>query len=101
MIDPSSSRFSLTRATMVTFGLALAGAVLGLLRESVVARVFGASPATDALYLGLRVLGFFGALTTGGVIAAIVIPRYMSARGRGQQSSVETSGRILSYAVTG
>ncbi|MFJ9827574.1 murein biosynthesis integral membrane protein MurJ [Streptomyces sp. NPDC101160] len=76
-----SGRF-LLRAAVVTAGLTAAGAVLGLLRDQILARYFGAGAETDAFLVAWTVPEFASTLLIEDAMALILVPAFSRALAR-------------------
>ncbi|MFF7179525.1 lipid II flippase MurJ [Streptomyces sp. NPDC008121] len=73
-----SGRF-LARAAAVTAGLTAAGAVLGLVRDQILARYFGAGAETDAFLVAWTVPEFASTLLIEDAMALILVPAFARA----------------------
>jgi putative peptidoglycan lipid II flippase len=76
------SRAFVARATLVTASLSLAGAVLGLVRDQALARLFGAGSATDAFLVAWTVPEFAATLLIEDGLAFVLIPAFSAALAR-------------------
>ncbi|MFF6995131.1 lipid II flippase MurJ [Streptomyces sp. NPDC008313] len=82
---PASGRF-LARAALVTVGLSLAGALLGLGRDQALAHLFGAGSDTDAFLVAWTVPEFAATLLIEDGLAFVLVPAFsmaVSRRARG------------------
>ncbi|MEV4945035.1 lipid II flippase MurJ [Streptomyces sp. NPDC053755] len=77
----ASGRF-LARAAAVTAGLTAAGAVLGLVRDQILARYFGAGAETDAFLIAWTVPEFASTLLIEDAMALILVPAFARALAR-------------------
>ncbi|MHB9861615.1 murein biosynthesis integral membrane protein MurJ [Streptomyces sp. YIM S03343] len=80
--ETAPSRAFLARATLVTASLSLAGAVLGLVRDQALARLFGAGSATDAFLVAWTVPEFAATLLIEDGLAFALIPAFSAALAR-------------------
>ncbi|MET9432692.1 lipid II flippase MurJ [Streptomyces sp. NPDC006551] len=76
-----SGRF-LARAAAVTAGLTAAGAVLGLVRDQILAHFFGAGAETDAFLVAWTVPEFASTLLIEDAMALILVPAFSRALAR-------------------
>ncbi|MFI8961161.1 murein biosynthesis integral membrane protein MurJ [Streptomyces sp. NPDC053493] len=72
----------LLRAAMVTAGLTAVGAVLGLVRDQILARYFGAGAETDAFLVAWTVPEFASTLLIEDAMALILVPAFSRALAR-------------------
>ncbi|MEV7278352.1 lipid II flippase MurJ [Streptomyces sp. NPDC093111] len=79
--SPSSGRF-LLRAAFVTAALTAVGAVLGLVRDQILARYFGAGTETDAFLVAWTVPEFASTLLIEDAMALILVPAFSRALAR-------------------
>lgn len=79
---PVVSRGFLARAALVTAGLSVAGALLGLLRDQALARLFGAGSDTDAFLVAWTVPEFAATLLIEDGLAFALIPAFSMALAR-------------------
>ncbi|MEU6879793.1 lipid II flippase MurJ [Streptomyces sp. NPDC046712] len=77
----ASGRF-LARAAAVTAGLTAAGAVLGLVRDQILAHFFGAGAETDAFLVAWTVPEFASTLLIEDAMALILVPAFSRALAR-------------------
>ncbi|MFG3499258.1 murein biosynthesis integral membrane protein MurJ [Streptomyces sp. NPDC047928] len=73
-----SNRF-LARAALVTAGLTAAGALLGLVRDQLLAHLFGAGTETDAFLVAWTVPEFAATLLIEDAMALILVPAFSAA----------------------
>ncbi|WP_301253316.1 lipid II flippase MurJ, partial [Streptomyces somaliensis] len=73
-----SNRF-LARAALLTAALTAAGALLGLLRDRLLARTFGAGPETDAFLVAWTVPEFASTLLIEDAMALVLVPAFSRA----------------------
>ncbi|MEE1751108.1 murein biosynthesis integral membrane protein MurJ [Streptomyces sp. SP18CS02] len=76
-----SNRF-LARAALLTAGLTAAGALLGLIRDQLLARAFGAGTGTDAFLVAWTVPEFAATLLIEDAMALILVPAFSRALAR-------------------
>ncbi|MGQ4405546.1 murein biosynthesis integral membrane protein MurJ [Streptomyces hayashii] len=79
---PVASRGFLARAALVTAALSVAGALLGLLRDQALARLFGAGSETDAFLVAWTVPEFAATLLIEDGLAFALIPAFSMALAR-------------------
>ncbi|WP_256919583.1 murein biosynthesis integral membrane protein MurJ [Streptomyces hilarionis] len=79
---PAASRGFLARAALVTAALSVAGALLGLLRDQALARLFGAGSDTDAFLVAWTVPEFAATLLIEDGLAFALIPAFSMALAR-------------------
>jgi putative peptidoglycan lipid II flippase len=79
-----SGRF-LAKAALVTAGLSIAGALLGLVRDQALARLFGAGSETDAFLVAWTVPEFAATLLIEDGLAFALIPAFSAALARRAQ----------------
>jgi putative peptidoglycan lipid II flippase len=78
----SASRTFLARAALVTAALSIAGALLGLVRDQALARLFGAGSDTDAFLVAWTVPEFASTLLIEDGLAIALIPAFSMALAR-------------------
>ncbi|MFJ3161869.1 lipid II flippase MurJ [Streptomyces kanasensis] len=76
-----SGRF-LARAALLTAGLTAAGALLGLVRDQLLAHAFGAGPDTDAFLIAWTVPEFAATLLIEDAMALLLVPAFSRALAR-------------------
>lgn len=81
------SRGFLAKATLVTAVLSIAGALLGLLRDQALARLFGAGSETDAFLVAWTVPEFASTLLIEDGLAFVLIPAFSLALARRAQGA--------------
>ncbi|MFF9620134.1 lipid II flippase MurJ [Streptomyces griseosporeus] len=79
---PSVSGRFLARATLITASLSLAGALLGLVRDQALARLFGAGSDTDAFLVAWTVPEFAATLLIEDGLAFALVPAFSVALAR-------------------
>ncbi|MFD8303007.1 murein biosynthesis integral membrane protein MurJ [Streptomyces sp. NPDC059690] len=77
----ASGRF-LAKAALVTAGLSVAGALLGLVRDQALARLFGAGSGTDAFLVAWTVPEFAATLLIEDGLAFALVPAFSAALAR-------------------
>ncbi|WP_405465751.1 murein biosynthesis protein MurJ [Streptomyces jietaisiensis] len=93
-LAPATGRF-LARAALVTIGLSIAGAVLGLGRDQALARLFGAGPETDAFLVAWTVPEFAATLLIEDGLAFVLVPAFSRALARRAQGGADDPVRAL------
>ncbi|MFF1438471.1 murein biosynthesis integral membrane protein MurJ [Streptomyces sp. NPDC058295] len=93
-LPPASARF-LARATLVTAVLSVAGALLGLVRDQALARLFGAGSDTDAFLVAWTVPEFAATLLIEDGLAFALIPAFSMALARRSQGAPGDPVRAL------
>ncbi|MFF7866150.1 murein biosynthesis integral membrane protein MurJ [Streptomyces qaidamensis] len=83
--DAPVTRGFLARATLITAVLSFAGALLGLVRDQALARMFGAGSATDAFLVAWTVPEFAATLLIEDGLAIALIPAFSMALARRAQ----------------
>ncbi|MEU1037159.1 lipid II flippase MurJ [Streptomyces sp. NPDC005907] len=78
----SSSQRFLARAALVTVGLSIVGALLGLGRDQALARLFGAGSETDAFLIAWTVPEFAATLLIEDGLAFVLVPMFSRAVAR-------------------
>ena len=73
---PAESAATFVRGATVVGGLTLVSRMTGLLRESVLAAVFGRGPVSDAFIFGFQVPNLFRRLFGEGALSAALVPVY-------------------------
>lgn len=81
------SRGFLAKATLVTAVLSIAGALLGLVRDQALARLFGAGSETDAFLVAWTVPEFASTLLIEDGLAFVLIPAFSLALARRAQGA--------------
>ncbi|MET8943903.1 lipid II flippase MurJ [Streptomyces sp. NPDC004542] len=76
------SRGFLAKATLITASLSVAGALLGLVRDQALARLFGAGSETDAFLVAWTVPEFASTLLIEDGLAFVLIPAFSMALAR-------------------
>ncbi|MFI9149775.1 lipid II flippase MurJ [Streptomyces sp. NPDC053367] len=79
---PAASRRFLARAALVTASLSVAGALLGLVRDQALARLFGAGSDTDAFLVAWTVPEFAATLLIEDGLAFALVPAFSVALAR-------------------
>ena len=95
--EPAAGRSGLLRSTGVVGGMTLVSRVLGLVRDVVFARVFGAGTGMDAFFVANKIPNMLRRFFAEGAFAQAFVPvftDYRSTRG-------EAETRALADAVTG
>ncbi|GKQ35450.1 murein biosynthesis integral membrane protein MurJ [Streptomyces sp. A012304] len=95
---PLSQGF-LARAALVTVALSLAGAVLGLVRDQVLARLFGAGSETDAFLVAWTVPEFAATLLIEDGLAFALVPAFSAALARRARDGAGDPVRALVRAT--
>ncbi|MFJ4556405.1 murein biosynthesis integral membrane protein MurJ [Streptomyces massasporeus] len=93
--DAPVTRGFLARATFLTAGLSFAGALLGLVRDQALARMFGAGSATDAFLVAWTVPEFAATLLIEDGLAIALIPAFALALARRAQGAPGDPVRTL------
>lgn len=93
-LPPASRRF-LAKATLVTVVLSVAGALLGLVRDQALARLFGAGSDTDAFLVAWTVPEFAATLLIEDGLAFALIPAFSAALARRSQGAPGDPVRAL------
>nr|WP_234438908.1 lipid II flippase MurJ [Streptomyces sp. NRRL B-3229] len=93
-LTPVSRRF-LAKATLVTAVLSIAGALLGLVRDQALARLFGAGSETDAFLVAWTVPEFASTLLIEDGLAFALIPAFSLALARRAQGAPGDPVRAL------
>lgn len=91
---------SLGRSSLVFGSLTMVSRVLGLVRDVVIAGVFGSSAATDAFFVAFKIPNFMRRLFAEGAFSQAFVPVLGETRQRHDQASVRalvsrTSGTLL------
>lgn len=93
-LGPVSGKF-LAKATLVTAVLSVAGALLGLVRDQSLARLFGAGSDTDAFLVAWTVPEFAATLLIEDGLAFVLIPAFSMALARRAQGAPGDPVRTL------
>ncbi|MEU0587818.1 lipid II flippase MurJ [Streptomyces sp. NPDC006132] len=93
--DAAVTRGFLARATLLTAVLSAAGALLGLVRDQALARMFGAGSATDAFLVAWTVPEFAATLLIEDGLAIALIPAFSMALARRAQGAPGDPVRAL------
>ncbi|MDW4909608.1 lipid II flippase MurJ [Streptomyces sp. ADMS] len=93
-LAPVSGKF-LAKATLVTAVLSVAGALLGLIRDQSLARLFGAGSDTDAFLVAWTVPEFAATLLIEDGLAFVLIPAFSVALARRAQGAPGDPVRAL------
>lgn len=80
--EPSRLGNALARAAAVTAGLTLAGALLGLVRDQTIARIYGASVESDAFLISWTVPEMAATLLIEDAMALLLVPAFSHALAR-------------------
>ncbi|GGZ18108.1 membrane protein [Streptomyces inusitatus] len=88
---PPLGRF-LARAAAVTAGLTVAGALLGLVRDQTIARIYGASTESDAFLIAWTVPEMAATLLIEDAMALLLVPAFSHAITR-RAAAARTSGQ--------
>ncbi len=83
----AASRGFLAKATLITASLSVAGALLGLVRDQALARMFGAGSETDAFLIAWTVPEFASTLLIEDGLAFVLIPAFSMALARRAQGA--------------
>ncbi|MEU3839101.1 lipid II flippase MurJ [Streptomyces sp. NPDC028635] len=97
-LTPASPRF-LARAALVTAALSVAGALLGLVRDQALARLFGAGSGTDAFLVAWTVPEFAATLLIEDGLAFALVPAFSGALARRAQGAPGDPVRALLAAT--
>ena len=102
-VDTSASRTTdqesgLLKASGVTGSMTMVSRVLGLIRDIVIARVFGISDATDAFFLANKIPNFMRRLFAEGAFNQAFVP--VLSEYRTQKSHTEVQGLINAVSVS-
>ncbi|GAA4026443.1 murein biosynthesis integral membrane protein MurJ [Streptomyces plumbiresistens] len=97
-LAPASSTF-LAKAALVTAVLSVAGAVLGLVRDQALARLFGAGRETDAFLVAWTVPEFAATLLIEDGLAFALVPAFSLALARRAQGAAGDPVRALVAAT--
>ena len=84
------------RALATVSGLTLASRVTGLVREMVVARIFGVSAETDAFNVAFRLPNLLRRMFAEGAFQQTFVPMLAEVRGRGDAHAPEFVGKMAS-----
>ncbi|MFF3844570.1 lipid II flippase MurJ [Streptomyces sp. NPDC002328] len=93
-LPPASRRF-LAKAALVTAALSVAGALLGLVRDQALARLFGAGRDTDAFLVAWTVPEFAATLLIEDGLAFALVPAFSVALARRSQGAPGDPVRAL------
>ncbi|WP_371660074.1 murein biosynthesis integral membrane protein MurJ [Streptomyces sp. NBC_00280] len=93
-LAPVSGKF-LAKATLITAALSVAGALLGLVRDQSLARLFGAGSDTDAFLVAWTVPEFAATLLIEDGLAFVLIPAFSMALARRAQGAPGDPVRAL------
>ena len=93
---PPLSAVNLLRAAATISGLTLVSRVLGLVRETLVASVYGAGPLTDAFFVAFRLPNMLRRLFAEGAFTQAFIP----VLAQSQQESPQETRRVLDAVAT-
>src|SRR5512147_1906849 len=78
----------------------LASRVLGFVRDMVVARAFGAGPATDAFFVALRIPNLLRRLLAEGALSTAIIPVFTEYLERGGRAEFVRMIRAVTGVAT-
>jgi len=95
--DATDSKGSLLKASGITGSMTMVSRVLGLVRDIVIARVFGTSDATDAFFLANKIPNFMRRLFAEGAFNQAFVPVLSEYRTKNSHDQVQG----LINAVTG
>ncbi len=84
----TASRPNLLRGLASFSGMTFLSRVLGLLRETVIASVFGANAATDAFWVAFRIPNFMRRLFAEGAFSLAFVPVFAEVRARGDTDAL-------------
>ncbi|MFE0425083.1 lipid II flippase MurJ [Streptomyces sp. NPDC058953] len=90
--EPSRLGNVLARAAAVTAGLTLAGALLGLVRDQTIARIYGASVDSDAFLISWTVPEMAATLLIEDAMALLLVPAFSHALARRAAGAGGTNG---------
>ncbi|WP_411071578.1 murein biosynthesis integral membrane protein MurJ [Streptomyces sp. cmx-4-25] len=93
--DRTQGRGFLAKAAAVTAGLTAVGAVLGLVRDQILAGYFGAGAATDAFLVAWTVPEFASTLLIEDAMALILVPAFSRALARRGDGVLDDPVRAL------
>ena len=85
----TAQRPSLLRGLASFSGMTFLSRVLGLLRETVIASVFGANAATDAFWVAFRIPNFMRRLFAEGAFSLAFVPVFAEVRARGDEAALK------------
>ncbi len=86
----SAARPSLLRGVAAFSSMTFLSRLLGLLRETVIAAVFGANAATDAFWVAFRIPNFMRRLFAEGAFSLAFVPVFAEVRARGDEAALKT-----------
>lgn len=84
---PAVTRSFLAKATLITASLSVVGAMLGLVRDQTLARLFGAGSEMDAFLIAWTVPEFAATLLVEDGLAFVLIPAFSAALARGARGT--------------
>ena len=87
--EKSEDGFRLLKASGVTGGMTMISRVLGLVRDIVIARVFGVGDATDAFFLANRIPNFLRRLFAEGAFNQAFVPVLSEYRSTRSQTEIQ------------
>lgn len=85
------------RAFLSVGGITFLSRLLGLLRDVVVARVFGAGPLTDAFFAAFRLPNMLRRFTAEGAMTQAFVPVYAARRRDNPDAAARAAGEILAW----
>lgn len=88
------------KAAGVVGGATMVSRILGLVRDAVMAAVFGASPAADAFFVAFRIPNLMRQLFGEGALAASFVPVYTDTlKNKGRKEAVKFSSNLFSALI--
>lgn len=100
-VDPPRRRRPLFRATVISAVLIVLGSVLGLARDLLLARYFGASAATDAYLVAWLIPETASPLLIEDAMAFLLVPAFTTALLHGRDAVRALVARTLPWACAG
>lgn len=85
----SAPRASLLHGVAAFSSMTFLSRLLGLLRETVIAAVFGANAATDAFWVAFRIPNFMRRLFAEGAFSLAFVPVFAEVRARGDEAALK------------
>lgn len=99
-LQPASAQPSLARSTLIVMAGYVASKAVGVIREPLIARTFGAGKQLDAYYAAFNVPDLLFTLIAGGALASVFIPVFTDTLARrGQPEAWRVASAIINLVV--
>src|SRR5437016_3085361 len=100
IVDSHSASPSLIKSSMIVMGGYLASKLVGIVREPLIARAFGAGEQLDAYYAAFNIPDLLFTLIAGGALVTAFIPLYAeTVSERGQEAAWRMASAVINWVL--